>query len=237
MKKIMTFALAAGIFITACSMPTTQQQNSVIATAAALTVQAALNESTPLASPTFAIAQATQAPTLSPPMASVGEVTNCRTGPDKNYDRVTQVVPNEPVKIIGFFPSTYWIVSTTNGECWLAAEFTTPSGNFGSVPRIAAPPTPLGEVPEAPSFSKNGWTWFCYGTGETDVTLSWNDNANNEKGYRVYRNGEIVIELPANSTLFKETVLYPGGEGLTYKIETFNEIGTSSGSTDTLFCE
>jgi hypothetical protein len=34
-----------------------------------------------------------------------------------------------------------------------------------------------------------------------------------------------------------ENVTYPGGQGLTYRVEAFNEVGASSGSTETLFCE
>jgi hypothetical protein len=242
MKKIIGLLLSIGIFISACNMPAAGAPDPQIATAAALTVQAALN-TTPLASPvagnTGAIAatQAISTPTYSQPMVSVGEVTNCRSGPGTDYERIAQISPTEPVKIIGFFSPNYWIVSTKFGECWVSGEFTTPVGSFAAVPTVNAPPTLEGGTPEAPSFSKNGWSYFCYGTGETDVALIWNDNANNEKGYRIYRNNELLTELPADSTSFKETILYPGGAGLQYKVEAFNEIGATSSSTATLLCQ
>jgi len=239
MRKILWLFLVAGVSVSSCNMPSAEAQKAQISTVAALTVQAALSAApprfTPLATPTLKVDQVT--PTYSQPMASVGEVINCRKGPSKNYDRVTQIMPNQPVKIIGFFPPNYWVVSTVHGECWLSGEFATPSGDFKSAPTVTAPPTPQGGAPKAPTFSKGGWVWFCYGTGKTDVTLNWNDNADHEKGYRVYRNDELVIELPANSTSFMENVTYPGGQGLTYRVEAFNEVGASSGSTETLFCE
>jgi hypothetical protein len=237
MKKIIRLTVAAGILISACNMPSVLPPDPQMATAAALTVQAVLNNppgTTPLASPTIGGPEVT--PTFSQPMASVGEVTNCRSGPGTNYERISQILPTDQVKIIGFFSPNYWIVSTQNGECWLSGEFATPVGSFAAVPTVTAPATPQGGTPKAPTFPKNGWSWFCYGTGQTDVTLSWNDNSDNEIGYRIYRNDELIAELPADSTFFKETVPYPGGLGLKYTVEVFNEIGAASGSTETLFC-
>jgi hypothetical protein len=242
MKRITGLLLTMGIFISSCNMPIAGAPDPQIATSAALTVQAALNV-TPLASPTAessvssTATQTAGTPTYSQPMISVGDVTNCRKGPGTNYERVAQILPTDRVEIIGFFPPNYWIVSSKFGECWVSGEFTTPIGSFSAVPTVNAPPTLEGGTPEAPTFSKNGWSYFCFGTGETEVTLIWNDNANNEKGYRIYRNNELVTELPENSTSFKETILYPGGDGLQYKVEVFNEIGATSGSTDTLFCQ
>ena len=234
MKRIISLALATSLFISSCNLPDTSAPAPQIATAAALTVQAALN-AIPLASPTKRGSEAT--PTYSQPMASVGDVVNCRTGPGKNYDRVAQILPDQPVRIIGFFPPNYWIVSTVNGDCWLSGEFTTPSGDFTTVSTVTAPSTAQGGTPKAPSFTTNGWTWFCNGTGQTDVSLNWKDNASDEEGYRIYRNGELVIELPVDSTFFKESVLYPGGQGLLYKVEAFNEVGAVSASTNPMFCQ
>ena len=176
-------------------------------------------------------------PTYSQPMIDVGGIVNCRKGPSKNYERVTQLVPNEPVKIVGFLPPNYWLVSTAAGDCWVTAELATPSVNFSAVPTVTAPATPQGGAPQAPTFpKKDGWTWFCDGAGNTEVTLNWNDNADRETGYRVYRNGDLIMELPANTTSFNENIVYPGEQGLTYIVEAFNEAGEASGSTAALFC-
>jgi len=242
MKKIMGLFLALGVLISSCNLPIAGAPDPQIATAAAMTVQAALNEVTPLASPTsgkLGVGTATKAvstPTFSQPMASVGEVVNCRKGPGTNYELITQILPAESVKIIGFFSPNYWVVSTNEGECWLSGEFATPVGSFAAVPTVTAPPTPAGDAPEAASFQKTGWTFFCYGTGQADITLSWSDNADNEKGYRILRNGDKVAELPANSTYFAETIDLTSGESAGYQIQAYNESGESNSPVANITC-
>jgi hypothetical protein len=242
MKRILGLLLMVGVLISSCNLPTAGAPDPQIATAAAMTVLAALNAITPLASPTAGnsvVSTATKAistPTYSQPMASVGDVTNCRKGPGKNYERVTQILPADSVKIIGFFSPNYWVVSTKDGDCWLSGEFATPVGSFAAVPTVTAPPTPQGGAPEAASFPKNGWTFFCYGPGQADITLSWNDNADNESGYRVLRNGEKIAELPANSSYFAETIDLLSGQSVAYQIQAYNESGETDSSVASMAC-
>lgn len=241
MKRITGLLLAAGVFISSCNLPTSESTNPEISTAAALTVQAVITNSaniTPLVSPTESTPVTTEStPTFSQPMASVGEVTNCRTGPGTNYERVTQLLPAEPVKITGFFPPNYWIVSTKLGDCWLSGEFATPVGSFAAVPTVTAPPTPKGDTPEAATFPpKNGWTFFCYGPGQADITLTWNDKADNESGYRVLRDGEVIVELPANSSNFAETIKLDSGQSVQYKIRAYNLIGEADSAAVNITC-
>jgi hypothetical protein len=240
MKKNLMLSLIFGMLVSSCNMPASGAADPQIATAAALTVQAALDATTPLASPTHANVQptATQAvstPTFSQPMASVGEITNCRKGPGKDYELITQIMPLESVKIIGFFPPNYWVVTTKDGDCWLSGEFTTPSGSFAVIPTVPAPPTPLGGAPDAATFTKNGWTFYCY-SGQADITLSWNDNAKNETGYRIVRNGEIAAELPANSTYFAETIPLLSGQNVGYQVQAYNQAGETNSSTASITC-
>jgi hypothetical protein len=237
MKKILTLVLAIGLLLSACNLPASGATDQEISTAAAMTVQAALDTAaTPLASPTApavrpATTQLPSTPTLSQPMVSVQDVTNCRKGPGTSYERVTQIMPLESVKVVGFYSPNYWVVSTRDGECWLSGEFITPSGNLAAVPTVTAPPTPLGGGPQPATFPKNGWTFYCYG-GKADITLNWNDNADNETGYRVLRNGEKVTEFPANTTSFAETIALLAGQTVHYEIQAYNEVGTSDLSVD-----
>lgn len=219
-------------------------------TAAAMTVDAVL--STPLSSPTAAPGATAQADTNTPAstastssataavsgtaMASVGDVVNCRSGPGVNYERVTQILPSSPVQITGFFPPNYWIVNSDKGSCWLSGEFATPSGEFKSVPTVTAPPTPEGKKPSEPTFPKNGWTFVCYGPGQVDIVLNWNDKADNETGYRVLRNNEVAVELPANSTSFAETIPLNSGQTVNYQIQAYNQVGTTNSSTASITC-
>lgn len=240
MKKVLMLSLVFGIFISSCNMPTNEAVDPQIATAAAMTVQAAIDAVTPLASPTQVNTQPTATetvvtPTFTQPMASVGEVTNCRTGPSTTYERITQITPGESVKIVGFFPPNYWIVASKEGNCWLSGEFATPVGSFAAVPTVTAPPTPLGGAPDAATFTKNGWTFYCY-SGQADITLSWNDNSNTESGYRILRNGEVAAELPANSTFFAETIPLLSGQNVGYQIQAYNQVGETDSSTASITC-
>lgn len=236
-KTTATYFLIFGFFISSCNLPGAAAANPQVSTAAALTVQAALNaasNTTPLASPVDT-GSTSPTPTFSKPVASVGDVTNCRTGPGINYERVIQILPNETVDIIGFFPPNYWIVSTSAGPCWLSGQFATPSGSFAAVPTVTAPPTPEGNTPQRVSFQK--WDILCdYQTGSANVTIRWSDKSDDEAGYRVTRNGDIIAELPANSTVFTETITLLSGQTVGYNVIVFNEIGSASSSTVTLNC-
>jgi hypothetical protein len=239
MKKIFGLALVAGIIISSCNLPAAGTPDPQIVTAAALTVQAAINSSSntqPLASPTtVSVADATTAtPTYSKPFISVGDVTNCRTGPGVNYERVTQILPSDSVEIIGFFPPNYWIVSSSAGNCWVSGEFATPVGSYAAVPTVTAPPTPQGGAPEKVSLQK--WDVQCnYATDEANITILWTDK-DGESGYRVLRNSEKVAELPENSAQFNETITLLSGQSVGYNIVAFNAIGSTSSSTVTLTC-
>ena len=251
-KSFFVYLLAAGFILTSCNLPEDMASSQEgIMTAAAMTVQSALT--TPQTSPTsstpiIVVEDATQAlgtpivpasatpSSLSTPMVSVGDVINCRSGPNKSNKVVTQLMPGTQTQIIGFLPPNYWLVNSQLGECWLSGEFATPSGNFAAVPTVTAPPTPQGNKPEAPSFPKNGWTFYCYGPGSADITLTWNDKANNESGYRVFRNSELVIDMPANSTNFSETIALNTGQTVAYQIQAYNQIGETLSSVASITC-
>lgn len=237
MKKTSTAILIIGLFISSCNFPSpTESSSSGVATSAALTVQAALNappNTTPLASPISTISEATQ--TFSKPLASVGEVVNCRTGPGTNYERITQILPNEAVDIVGFYPPNYWVVSTKAGICWLSGEYATPIGSFAAVPTVTAPPTPEGNSPQNISMQK--WDILCdYQTGSANVTIRWSDKSDNESGFRITKNGTVIAELPANSTEFTETITLLSGQEVKYGVIVFNSVGSTNSSPITLSC-
>lgn len=236
--NIKQILIILGLFISSCNLPGRGATQPEISTAAALTVQAAINDSenkTPLASPVATNAVGIT-PTFSEPRASVGEVTNCRSGPGTNYERVTQLLPNESVEIIGFFPPNYWIVSTNAGECWLSGEFATPSGSFTTVPTVTAPATQTNGDLEKPTFPNNGWSYSCYGPGKADITLTWNDKSATETGYRILRNSEVITELAANATNFAETIDLDSGESVRYIVRAYNSSGESDSDTVNITC-
>jgi hypothetical protein len=69
-----------------------------------------------------------------------------------------------------------------------------------------------------------------------EVTFTWKDNADNETGYRILRNGEMIAELPENSTQFFDRMVLPSGQSATYQIEAYNPIGVSRSTVVRLDC-
>jgi hypothetical protein len=61
------------------------------------------------------------------------------------------------------------------------------------------------------------------------LTLEWTDMADNETGFRIYRDGQLVATLGANVELYSESP--PRGAAHTYGIEAFNVDGASSRTT------
>jgi hypothetical protein len=235
MKRLISIFISMAALVSSCNIPTNVTTDPAISTSAALTVQAAINAGTQATATTPTPGgNVTVTPTFSEPSISVGEVTNCRTGPGTNFERVTQITPGEQIKIIGGFESNYWVVSTSAGICWVNAEFATPMGSLQAVPTVTAPATPTGNAPQGVSLQK--WDIFCnYQTNQADVTLRWSDE-DTETGYRVVRNGNVIAELPANTTQFIETISLLSGQSVGYAVEAFNGVGTSSSKTIALYC-
>jgi len=234
MKKLISF-LIAGLLVASCNIPTDVTTDGAVSTFAVLTVQAAISAN-PLASATVAAPGGVNVTaTFSEPHISVGDVTNCRSGPGTNYERITQITPGEQVKVIGSFNGNYWVVSSAAGTCWVSAEFATPIGSVDVVPTVTAPATPTGNAPEGVSLQK--WDIFCnYQTDKADVSLRWSDKSNDETGYRILRNDGVVAELPADTTQYSETITLLSGQSVAYRVEAFNLIGSVSSSTIALYC-
>ncbi|MBS3787766.1 fibronectin type III domain-containing protein [Candidatus Bipolaricaulota bacterium] len=60
-----------------------------------------------------------------------------------------------------------------------------------------------------------------------EVRLTWNDNSDNEDGFRVYRNGTEIASVDANVTSYTDTGLEEG-ESYTYRVASFNDAGESA---------
>ena len=233
MKPFPAFLIIASLLISSCNMPVTGgTPDTGVSTAAAQTIEAALANQTPLASPT--VGDSNTPAVEGQPLASFEDITNCRTGPGVNYPPVTQIQPGVQVEIVGFFPPNFWIVKTDKGECWVAGQFVTPAGNISTVPTVSAVPTIEGGAPENVSLQK--WDIFCnYETNEANVTIAWADKEE-ESGYRVVRNDIIIAEFPANTTEFKETITLLAGQTVGYYVVAFNTAGSTSSKVISLGC-
>lgn len=242
----------------ACNLPG-GQSNSQPDLAGTITAQAQTHEAM-VGTPTqFDTPTAALTGTPSTPEVSVTSVTNCRTGPSTAYDLVFTANPGLTFQVVGKNTAfNYWIINNpTGGTCWLWGQYAVVSGNTNNLPEYPAPPTPTAKFtktpkptstpkstatpapPAAPSniSSSRSCEGFIGSDGITPkwseaVTLAWQDNANNETGYRVYKNNGLASTLPANSTGYQITLRYNQGTGGplfdNFAIEAFNDAGSSS---------
>lgn len=187
--------------------------------------------STPRTNPTIT-------PTYSVPMLTVQESTNCRTGPGQDYEVVFTYLKGKKLEIVGHYPQeNYWLVKSAEspaGQCWLWGEYLEVTGSYWVVPSVTPPPTATIPPPQAPSAK---WEFNCdYAINQMIVSFTWTDNATNETGYRVIRNDQPIVELPANSTTYTDTYTFETGEKVLYQIEVFNVTGFTRSSVISVTC-
>jgi hypothetical protein len=79
--------------------------------------------------------------------------TNCRQGPDENFDVVGGLRVGETSKVIGMLPYGAWWYIENPGKtdpkyCWVWGETTKVEGATDSVPEMSAPATPYVHLPK-----------------------------------------------------------------------------------------
>lgn len=191
--------------------------------------------STPFASP-VAQATATVTATSATAILHINTNVNCRSGPGGSFDVVTSYTAGTTLNLAGKSSNPdYWQVKIPNSSetCWIDAQYSTPEGDTASLPE-ATSQTGNPSVPAKPSALYYNYT--CNPT-TTTTSLSWNDSANNENGYYVYRQGSQIADLPANSTTYTDTVNVSPGTQLTYSVEAYNNAGVSDKRTVTFTCQ
>jgi hypothetical protein len=259
MKPISRSQLAILVLIAAmlaCNAPATNQPISVndeAATVIAMTLQALTQSSgdvtftaTSAVTPVITAATTTIAtkgvtatitPTYSTPMLTVLEQTNCREGPGQDYQVIFTYLAKKQLEIAGRYdPTNYWLVKSPDsrtGTCWLWGEYVELSGSYWVVPTVTPPPTATIAPPQAPSIED--WHFDCSG-GAMNFSLKWADRATNETGYRIFRDGEAVVELPANSISFTESIPFEAGQEIVYYLQVFGPSGTANSSLMKLTC-
>jgi hypothetical protein len=234
----------------ACNLPSSQKPAQQPGPAATDTPALVVLESsntpafteTPSLTPTI-----TLTPTPSVPEVNVTSATNCRTGPGTEYDLLYTLQPGQVAQIIGKdTPDHYWIITFPGGTtCWLWGQYAVVSGNIAALPESPVPPTPTPSIPANPSGLKVHRTCTLIPMQlkyRIDVELSWQDNATNELGYYVYRNGDLLATLGANETGFSDTT-YQGTAvgpgvvpGIEYAVQAFNDAGKSKRIDKTISC-
>jgi len=256
-KPFRSVLAGAGLILAmlACNTPFEQfPPPDEVQTAAALTLQAILTPSptsdaatpdiTATASPrvtrtvTEAVSSTTSiTPTHSVPLATVREATNCRTGPGEAYEVIITYVAGKELEIVGRYdPENFWLVKSNEsptGTCWLWGQFVDVTGSFEAVPSVTPPATSTSAPPSAATLIE--WNYFC--SGETiNFAVTWRDNADNESGYRILRNGEQVAELATNSTTYTEAYTPTVDQSVEYYIQVFGPSGLGNTYVGSMRC-
>lgn len=252
-RKLKLAGVILILAILACSSPFSnppQQSAPEIQTAAAQTLQVIFTPSitgtieqsespianTPAVTAT-PVGAATRTPTYSVPMLIVREQTNCRTGPGQDYEILFTYLPGKELEIVGRYdPENYWLVKSAEsptGTCWLWGEYVEVTGSYWAVSSVTPPPTSTKAPPQAPSLQE--WNFDCSG-GTLVFTISWTDRGIDETGYRVFRNGEAVAELPANSTSYVDTFEFTAGENVDYYVQVYSPYGSANSSIVRITC-
>jgi len=216
---------------------------SVALTLAVQTIQAATQQAA------SGIPTSTSIPPATPPTVTVSSLTNCRTGPNIDYQLVMQFQPGMTAEVIGKNTFTgYWIIKYPGGggnSCWLWGQYATVNGDTDGLPEVVPPPqpptpTPAPTAPNPPkslslscssvnTSHKVGNFWLI--SFQWTVKLNWKDTSNDEFGFYVYKNGSLLATLPANSTSYTDQfsvgLLFKGTSTWDYGVAAFNNYGSS----------
>ena len=202
-------------------------------------------EPTPTAAPTpttTPISMPTSIPTPIPPALSARTEVPCRSGPGDLYDLVVNLQAGEKVEVVGK-AEAFWIVNPPEGaECWVSYEQVDIIGGVSSLPLVPPPPTPAPAVPARPEH-----VGLIKKTCSIDYSskpamyvnefwLKWMDKSNNEVGFRVYRDGDLVAEVPANKTNVIDIVSRRNKRVYYYYVTAYNELGESKSDVQAFSC-
>lgn len=241
--------------LAACNLPRAARQAAptvdagMVGTIAAQTLQALHSPTpawtdTPIPTSTPRVT-ATTTPTITPtyetPTARFEGDTNCRNGPGTAYEVITVARSGQKAEIIGKAEQgNFWLVKNPNGEgtCWVAGDFAQTSGSIHVVPTVTAPPTPTAAPPKAPAWKS--WTYSCAfapGGSNATVELVWADNAQNEDGYNIYRNDQVIASFGPNTTAYTDVSFVTAGGSLTYIIEAYSAAGRARSSAVMVTCQ
>jgi hypothetical protein len=202
-------------------------------------VPAAATESLPAVQPSSPTITLTPTPSI--PMVRVSEDTNCRSGPGKDFDHKGVLLTGEQAEVVGKNESLdYWIIKNpdSSGTCWLWGRYATVEGDVSGLPEIESPPTPTPATPKAPtglSAAPVCKTMLLPAPhlDMTHVDLTWTDKADNEDGYNIYRDGNLIDTLGPNSESYAED---PPDLSHTYQVEAFNAAGASAKKNVSVSC-
>ncbi len=180
--------------------------------------------------------------TPAPPRLLTSVAVSCFRGPGEAYARVADLEAGEEAEIVGQSEG-YWIVRTaTEAVCWIPNQGVIPQGDFAAVPDVEPPPIPTPAAPVSPtnleSFNNACYTDKSYTPNKriNRFHLYWQDLSNNEDGFRVYRDGNLVAELPPDRTEVIDEIVAPNDLVHVYYVVAYNAVGEAKSEAIALNC-
>ena len=222
--------LAVGLLLGACNLPGVQIEPSLSPIDQASTIVAGTLKA---AGASTSSGPAAVKPSETPPPASPTSKptlyinTNgarCRSGPGPNFEEIASYNTGTTVDLIAKDSAGgYWLVKdpTSGSSCWVMVQDASPGGSFELLPEITSQPVSQ-DTPGRPS--RGNWNYSCDNTTLT-MLLGWNAPTGTVNGYRVYRFGTLLADLPASTTSYQETIPFTYGSDMNYAVEAYNDAG------------
>jgi len=116
--------------------------------------------------------------------------------------------------------NTWWLVqAAAEINCWMGDPTAVKLGPVDQVPVVLVPP-----LPDRPSTFEA--SYICEpALHSLQVVFGW-DAQENTTGFRIYRNGTLLVELGSSVKAHQDNTA-PLGVELLYELEAFNEYGVS----------
>ncbi len=211
--------------------PSVEQQAATIvaATMSAATAQAA--QAAPVTTPIGQMPTSGAAPML---FINVDNAA-CRDGPGPDFKVIANFPAGTSVSLVGQDSAdSYWIVKDpgSNSNCWVSVMDATPTGDYQSLPQMTPQAASAG-VPGKPT--RGTWYFNCDNTTLT-ISLGWNAPSGSVNGYRIYRKGTQVADVPANQTTYSEKIPFVYGSSIEYAVAAYNEAGVSQQTSWNIHC-
>jgi CSLREA domain-containing protein len=148
----------------------------------------------------------------------------CRKGPGTEYGTAAGYEAGQEVELIGRSEPgrpPWW---KTILRCWVSDSTVETRGPVMELAIYPAPalPEPV-SPPDAPARLR--LSEVVCNEKQYRISINWLDQADNEDGYRVYRDGGLLATLGANANSYTDNPPKPGPH--TYEIEAYNEGGSS----------
>jgi hypothetical protein len=234
----------AALALAGCNLPAAQPKPTMsVLDQAATIVAATLGPQGAATGAKPASASATPSPTAAvtatattkPALFIKTDGAQCRSGAGTDFKEIAAFAAGTTVDMVAKDTTDgYWLVKdpTSGSSCWVSVQDATPSGSFDLLPEITPPPV-AAEPPTKPTLQN--WNYNCDNTSLT-VILAWAAPPGNVNGYRVYREGTKVADLPASTTTYTETIDFTFGSTVDYAVEAFNDAGAGPQATHAITC-